>query len=50
MKDDVWVRRVENGFVVTVGIEENGNPPSQYVARDMEQLCEVLRDLFEGPE
>jgi hypothetical protein len=46
MKQDVWIRPVENGFVVTVGIEDNGNLPPQYVAHDMDQLCEVLRELL----
>lgn len=43
---DVKIRQVENGFIVTVGEGDNGNPAPQYVARDMEQLCEILRELF----
>jgi hypothetical protein len=44
---DVKIRRVENGFIVTDGEGENGNPAPQYVARDFEQLCEVLKQLLE---
>lgn len=43
---DVRIRRVENGFIVTVGEGENGAPAPQYVARDFEQLCEVLKELL----
>jgi hypothetical protein len=44
---DVKIRRVENGFIVTVGDDDNGNAAPQYVARDFEQLCEVLKQLLE---
>lgn len=43
---DVRIRRVANGFIVTVGDGENGDPAPQYVARDFDQLCEVLKDLL----
>jgi hypothetical protein len=46
MKDDVWVRRVENGFVVTVGLDDDDKPALQYVARDFEQLCEIMKELL----
>lgn len=41
---DVRIRRVANGFIVTVGEGENGNPAPQFVARDFDQLCEVLKE------
>lgn len=43
---DARIRRVENGFIVTVGEGENGDPAPQYVARDFDQLCTILKDLF----
>lgn len=48
--NDAKVRRVENGFIVTVGEGENGDPAPQYVARDFEQLCEILREIFGKPQ
>lgn len=47
--NDIRVRKVANGFIITVGEGENGDPAPQYVARDLDQLCEILRDLF-GPK
>lgn len=44
MSDTIHIIRVENGFIVTVGEGENGNPAPQYVARDFDQLCEVLKE------
>jgi hypothetical protein len=41
---DVRIRRVENGFIITVGEGDNGKPAPQYVARDFEQLCEILKE------
>jgi hypothetical protein len=46
MKDDIWVRRVENGFVVTIGIDDADKLARQYVARDFEQLCEIMKELM----
>ncbi len=48
--NDVTVRRVENGFIVTVGQGEEGQPAPQYVARDMEELCEVLKEQLSEPK
>lgn len=45
-RSDVAIRKVENGFIVTVGQGDNGHPAPQYVARDFDQLCEVLKDLL----
>ena len=42
--NDVRIRRVENGFIVTIGEGENGHPAPQYVARDFDQLCEILKE------
>lgn len=47
---DVTIRRVKNGFIVTEGQGENGEPAPQYVARDFEQLCELLKTVFAEPE
>lgn len=41
---DVTIRKVENGFIVTVGQGDNGNAAPQYVARDFDQLCEILKE------
>jgi hypothetical protein len=46
MNEDIRIRRAENGFIVTVGQGENGNPAPQYVARDFDQLCEILKELL----
>lgn len=44
---EVKIRRVNNGFIVTVGEGENGDPAPQFVASDLDQLCAVIRALFE---
>jgi hypothetical protein len=41
---DVRIRAVENGFIVTVGEGDGAEPAPQYVARDFEQLCEILKE------
>lgn len=46
---DIRIRAVLNGFIVTVGEGENGDPAPQYVARDLDQLCEILREVFKQP-
>jgi len=46
----VHVRQVENGFIVTIGEGENGKPAPQYVARDFDQLCEILKQLLLGAQ
>lgn len=46
---DVNIRRVQNGFILTVGQGDN-EPAPQYVARDFEQLCELLKTVFTEPE
>ena len=47
---EVSIRNVTNGFIVTVGQGENGTPAPQYVARDFDQLCEILKTVFDKPE
>jgi hypothetical protein len=45
----VHIRKVENGFIVTIGEPDNGQPAPQYVARDFDQLCEILKEQFSQP-
>lgn len=44
----VTVRVVGNGFLVT-GSALPGIEPKQWVARDKEQLCQVLRTIMASP-
>lgn len=44
---ELRARRVNNGFIVTVGEGENGDPAPQFVAGDLDQLCAVIRKIFE---
>jgi hypothetical protein len=45
--ESVWILPVKNGYVVTVGEGTQDQPAPQYVARDMDQLCEILRSILE---